>query len=96
MISGQLTTAARADGDDEYRVSGNLTVRGTTRTVTTTMTVSLADNRLVARCEQTIDTRAFNIEVPRVLMFKVDPMVRVEVKLIGRGGVEPRVVSYNA
>jgi polyisoprenoid-binding protein YceI len=83
-ISGQLTTAARADGDDTYRVSGNLTFHGATRTVTTPMTVSIADDQLVARWEQTIDIRDFNLKAPRILMFKVDPEVRVEVELIGR------------
>lgn len=79
-IHGQLTSVEATDGG--YRVSGNLTFHGATRTVTTPIEVSVDAHQLHARWEQTIDIRDFNLKAPRILMFKVDPEVRVEVDLV--------------
>ncbi len=82
-ISGRLTTVERLGAGGRFRVSGDLTFHGATRTVSTEMTVTFDDSkRLLAQWEQRIDIRDFNMKPPRILMFKVDPDVRVEVDIV--------------
>ena len=83
LITGRLTAAERLDADGRFRVTGDLSFHGATRQVTADIALDLAGTgRLVASWEQTIDIRDFDLKPPRILLFRVDPEVRVEVDLV--------------
>lgn len=80
-ITGELTGAEASGG--VYLLTGDLTLRGVTRSVTVEAAVTLdGDERLEASWEQTIDIRDFGLKPPRVLMLRVHPEVRVTVSVV--------------
>ena len=81
-IVAQLTQV-EGGGDGAYKVEGQLTFHGMTRVVATPMTVRVHDERrLEAAWDQTIDIREFNLKAPRILAFKVEPVVEVSLKVV--------------
>jgi PadR family transcriptional regulator PadR len=60
-----------------YRVKGELTFHGVTRSAEGTVSVELSDRRLVITGEQVFDIRDFAIPSPTVLMLRIYPDVRV-------------------
>ncbi len=81
-IVGELTGAV-ATAEGEYKVEGNLTFHGITRPLETPMTVRLrGGTRLEAEWDQRIDIREFNLTAPRILAFKVDPVVEISLKVM--------------
>lgn len=81
-IVGELTRAA-AIGDGQYQVEGNLTFHGTTRALSTPMTLRVHEGqRVEAEWEQRIDIRDFNLTAPRILAFKVEPEIDVSLKVV--------------
>ena len=81
-IVGELSRVEMA-GEGRYTVAGQLTFHGTTRLIQTSMRLRLDDHRrLHAEWNQTIDIREFNLAAPRVLLFKVEPVVEVSVLVV--------------
>jgi hypothetical protein len=81
-IVGELIGAIPT-ADGEYTAEGNLTFHGTTRPLETPMRVRvLGGTRLEAQWDQKIDIREFNLTAPRILAFKVDPVVEVSLKVV--------------
>jgi polyisoprenoid-binding protein YceI len=80
-ITGRLTGAAETGSPDTYRTEGDLTFHGVTRRVAVEIQASFDRQQLEASWQQTVDIRDFNLTSPRILMFKVDPHVEVEVQL---------------
>ena len=61
-----------------YRVAGDLTFHGATRTAEGTVAVTVgADRRLVVDGDQAFDIRDFDLDSPTVLMLRIYPDVRV-------------------
>lgn len=84
-IIGRLTSVEPVSAPNRYRVVGDLTFHGVTRSVRADMEVVVEDgHRLAARWEQRIDIRDYGIKPPRILMFKVDPEVRIDVELVAK------------
>jgi polyisoprenoid-binding protein YceI len=84
-IAGVLTEIRDGDGEGEgnYRVRGDLTFRGVTRTYEDTMTVNALDpDTIQLEGESTFDVRDHGMEPPRILMLKVEPHVRVRVSIV--------------
>lgn len=83
LVVGELRSVADR-GQGRFQVAGDLTFHGVTRPIQTEMTVRVFDRtKLEAQWTQTIDIRDFNLNPPRILTFKVDPRVEVEVKIEG-------------
>jgi polyisoprenoid-binding protein YceI len=81
-IDGVLTEMRDTGTDGRYRVSGDLTFRGVTRTFEDEMVfTSDADGEIQLVGESTFDVRDFGMDPPRVLMLKVEPEVRVTAHL---------------
>ena len=81
-IVGELTRAESA-GQRVYLVFGQLTFHGTTRRLQTSIMLRLDDRRRIeAEWSQAVDIREFNLAAPRVLLFKVEPVVEVSVKVV--------------
>ncbi|HZP28447.1 MAG TPA: YceI family protein [Acidimicrobiia bacterium] len=84
-ISGRLIGLASGSGPGRYRVTGDLTFRGVTRTCTDEMTVTVLDGGTIRLAgESRFDVRDFGMEPPRILVLRVEPEVRVRVELLAR------------
>jgi polyisoprenoid-binding protein YceI len=81
-ITGDARKVQEADGDGRYRVSGDVSFHGATRTIDGDVRVSAPDDRtLVVEGEQMFDIRDFDLKPPKVLMFRVEPEVRVRIQV---------------
>ena len=81
-IRGEIV-AVEADGDDRYRVRGNLSLHGVTRPVEGTVRMRVGeDGTIEAEGEHVFDMRDFALDPPRLLMLKVHPQVRVRGRLV--------------
>ena len=84
-IHGVLDSIERAQPDSRYRVSGEITFRGSARPHQDHMTIRRVDNETLALAGQSrFDIREFGMQPPRFLMLKVEPQVDVAVDIIAR------------
>ncbi len=82
-IQGDLVEMERVGDNGKYRVCGDLTFKGVTNRYEDDMTITTLDDRtLRLDGEATFDVREFGMEPPRILMLKVEPVVRVRVEII--------------
>jgi len=81
-IVGEAREVTEGSGRGRYRVRGDLTFHGVTREVTGEIAVTVpgADTLLVEG-EQTFDIRDFGVTPPRILMLRVEPDVRVRIRV---------------
>ena len=81
-IEGELT-GLEETGTGRYRVRGDLTFRGVTRTYEEEMTLVAPDGHSIElEGEATFDIRDFGMKPPRILMLKVEPEVRVTAHVV--------------
>lgn len=81
-IVGESREVTPGSGRGRYRVRGDLTFHGVTREVTGEITVTVPGaDRLVVTGEQTFDIRDFGVSPPRILMLRVEPDVRVRIRV---------------
>lgn len=80
-IEGRLGQIVRL-GAGQYRVSGEISLRGRSCEHEDEMTITAVDDRTI-RLEggSRFDIRDFGMEPPRILMLKVEPVVEVRVDL---------------
>lgn len=71
-----------SNGDDTYRLTGELTLRGTTKPLEGDATVTLTGDTLRAVGSLTVDLRSFNIKPPSLLILRVHPEIEVSIDLI--------------
>jgi polyisoprenoid-binding protein YceI len=82
-IDGELTGLRAIDNGGRYRVRGDVTFRGVTRTYEDEMVFTLAGDRLVEMDGRaTFDIRDFGMTPPRILMLKVEPEVEVTAHIV--------------
>jgi len=82
-IEGVLGEMAPNGGDGSYRVTGDVTFRGTSRPHEDQMTVRPVDDRTIQLDGVSrFDIRQFGMEPPRVLLLKVEPEVDVRVEVV--------------
>jgi polyisoprenoid-binding protein YceI len=86
-IDGELTEMTETDKEGRYRVRGDVTFRGETRTYEDELEITQTDDRtLVITGRSSFDIRDFGMEPPRVLMLRVYPEVEVAVEVIATKG----------
>ncbi len=82
-IDGRMTDIRSTGVDGRYRVTGDLTFRGITRSCEDDIVITAVDDRTVGLAgESTFDIRDFGMEPPRILMLRVHPDVKVRIELI--------------
>jgi len=82
-IVGELTGLQETGTGDRYRVRGDVTFRGVTRTYEDEMSFATPDDRSIElEGEATFDIRDFGMDPPRILMLKVEPEVRVAAHVV--------------
>lgn len=84
-ITGEATDVTQQGDGTRYRVKGDLTFHGVTRSVEGEVDLALPDERtLVLEGAQTFDIRDFDVAPPKILMFRVHPQVRVRVRVVSQ------------
>jgi len=70
-------------GGNRYRVRGDLSLHGVTRSVDGQVTLRVVDERRVqVEGERVFDMRDFGLEPPRILMLRVHPDVKVRGRVV--------------
>jgi polyisoprenoid-binding protein YceI len=71
--------------DNLYRVRGNLSFHGQTRSIEGEVSVRVLDDSAIeAEGEKVIDVRDFNLEPPKFLMLRVYPDVKVRARVTAK------------
>ena len=82
-IDGALTALRDAGALGRYVVGGDLTFRGVTRAVEDEMTITrVGDDVVELEGETTFDIRDFGMDPPKILLFRVEPDVRVKAHIV--------------
>jgi polyisoprenoid-binding protein YceI len=82
-IDGELTGMTQGGRAGVYRVRGDITFRGVTRSYEDEMTFTRRDAGTIAVTgHSTFDIRQFGMEPPKVLMLRVHPEVRVAIEVV--------------
>ena len=82
-ITGDLKAMTVADDGSGFRVAGDLSFRGVTRSYEDAMTgEGLGSDTVTLAGQSTFDIRDFGMEPPRILMLKVEPEVTVRVEVV--------------
>jgi len=82
-ISGQLTLMQEAVGEGRYVVTGEITLRGVTKSYQDEMSLTELDDATIRlEGERTFDIRDFGMDPPRILALRVYPDVVVRVEII--------------
>jgi polyisoprenoid-binding protein YceI len=84
IISVKVTSARALRRAGHYRATAQITFHGRTRTVEGHVTVRTDGDHLLINGEQRFDMREFDIEPPRLLILRVDPVVVVSVHITAR------------
>jgi polyisoprenoid-binding protein YceI len=80
-IEGEVREVREA-GPGRYRVRGDLTFHGTTRTVEGEVSLSVDGSRLEIQGERSFNVEEFGVKAPRILMLRVYPDVNVRVRMV--------------
>lgn len=83
-IAVEVTEVTASGGDQQYRATARLTVRGITREVEAGIRLAVDGDRLIVDGEKVIDMRWFGVDPPRLLVLKVQPEVVVRVRVTAR------------
>lgn len=73
----RLLAAEATEDPRRFRVSGDITFHGVTRTLHGAVSVAVTDDGLVITGEEEVDIREFEMAAPTMLMLKIRPEVRV-------------------
>ena len=82
-IRGELVEVTELDAGRRYKVRGNLSLRGVTKTVEGEVNLRILDDgNFEVAGEKVFDIRDFGLTPPRVLMLKVYPEVKVSGRVV--------------
>ena len=85
-IVGEIGNATALDGDGRFRIEGDLTFHGVTKTITGELQIAAADGRITIEGEHVFDIRDYGVKPPRILMLRVEPEVTVRIRLVAAPG----------
>jgi polyisoprenoid-binding protein YceI len=81
-IDGELGELRGGVTDGRYVARGDLTFRGVTNTYEDEIEIAQVDDRTLSLVgEHTFDIRDFGMDPPKILMFRVEPDVKVRVEI---------------
>lgn len=82
-IKGDVTEVRAVDSGDRYRVRGELTFHGATKSVEGDVTIRIvADHTLEVEGEREFDIREYGLDPPELLMLRVHPEIRVRGRVV--------------
>jgi polyisoprenoid-binding protein YceI len=85
-IAADLRGLAPAGTPGRYTAVGDITLAGRRRKYRGDLTLARSDASIVIDGELEVDIRDFGLRPPRLLIMKVDPVVKVRLHLIARAG----------
>ena len=85
-IVGEVRNATALDDDGRFRIEGDLTFHGVTKTITGELQIAADDGRMTIEGEHVFDIRDYGVKPPRILMLRVEPEVTVRIKLVAAPG----------
>jgi hypothetical protein len=83
-IGGRLTGLTATATADVFSARGEVTFRGVTRPAEDELTMTVDGDDLQLEGTHEFDIRDFGMEPPRVLLLRVDPLVRVRLRVVAR------------
>lgn len=82
-VRGAVRAVTALGDGSRYRVRGDLTLHGVTKTVDGDVTLKSLDGKTVeVEGEKVIDVREFGLNPPKILMMKVYPDVKIRAKVV--------------
>jgi len=82
-IRGDVREVAASTAAGRYRVRGDLSLRGVTKSIEGEVTLQALDEKTVqVEGEKTLDVRDFGLQPPKFLMLQVFPEVRVRARIV--------------
>jgi polyisoprenoid-binding protein YceI len=82
-INGELSELRDTGTEGHYLVRGDLTFRGVTNTYEDEISITPVDDCTIRlEGEHTFDIRDFGMDPPKILMFRVQPDVKVRVEIV--------------
>jgi hypothetical protein len=82
-IRGEVREVTASSGAGRYRVRGDLSLRGVTKSIEGEVTLQALDEKTVqVDGEKTLDVREFGLQPPKFLMLQVYPEVRVRARIV--------------
>jgi hypothetical protein len=84
-IAADLRDFAPASQAGRYRASGDITFVGRSRRYSGEVSVDRAPERITIDGELDVDIRDYNLRPPNLVVFKVEPVVRVRLHLVAKG-----------
>ena len=81
-IRFEVSRAWQVDGTDRYRAALHVTAHGRTQSFEEDFRLRRDGRRLVLEGQHTFDMRDFGVNPPRILTLKVEPQVKVSVRLV--------------
>jgi hypothetical protein len=78
----EINRAWPVNGSDRYRAAVSVTAHGRTRAFEEDFRLRRDGGRLVLEGEHTFDMRDFGVNPPRILTLRIQPEVRVSVRLV--------------
>jgi polyisoprenoid-binding protein YceI len=82
-ILGEITRVEAGGTHPAYRVTGDVSFHGRTRTFSHEMAIEMRGNEAVLTGEDVFDVREFGLEPPSMLMIRVYPEISVRLELHG-------------
>jgi polyisoprenoid-binding protein YceI len=84
-IVGESREVTESSRPGTYRVTGDVTFHGVTRTVAGDVSVETPDDQtLVLEGEEVFDVRDFGLQPPRLMMLRVHPETKVRIRVVAR------------
>ena len=81
-FTGSFNADVNKNGDvTNIQVTGNMTLHGVTKNITTPATMQIVNGKLTARATFTLNPDDFNISIPSLVRDKIASEITVEVKL---------------
>jgi polyisoprenoid-binding protein YceI len=82
-VRGEVREVTALNGGGRYRVRGDLSLRGVTKSIEGEVTLQTLDEKTVqVDGEKTLDVRDFGLQPPKILMLQVYPEVRIRARIV--------------
>jgi polyisoprenoid-binding protein YceI len=85
-VTGDLRSVDSIAPPNRYRAGGDITLVGRTRTYGAEFTMTSDGESITVEGELAVDIRDFGLKPPSLLILKVDPILRVSLRLVARKG----------
>jgi len=86
-VAADLRTAELLSPPNRYAATGDVTLVGRTRTYRGEFTIAGVGDTLTLDGELSVDIRDFGLKPPSLLILKVDPILRVRMRVVARKAV---------